>query len=189
MTIVSAVVHGGVGVWLSCSRTLCSSCGSIILSFFVLLCALLLHRDHQSLGKLGVVREVITKTCHGSGTTSVTTSKHIIDHTVGTISGCTTHITIAFALENWGSEQDIGDHGNTKRHVQEATVVTLVGIVDQGLKLGDVFRVGKVDHIDGDVVQFEVLSESFELTLLFDERVSTEDDDSRLRVLVHSVLQ
>ena len=68
-------------------------------------------------------------------------------------------------------------------------VVILVRAVDESLKLGNVVGVGEVNHINSDVVLTKTLSKTFVFFLLFYERMSTEDDDSWLSVLVHSVLQ
>jgi len=68
-------------------------------------------------------------------------------------------------------------------------VITLVAAIDQGLELGNIFRVRKVDDINCDVVLSETLAKFLVLILLLLEWVATEDDDARLLVLVHSVLQ
>ena len=69
------------------------------------------------------------------------------------------------------------------------TVVVLVRAVDEGLQLGNVVRIGEVNHIDSDVVLTKTLSKAFVVFLLFRKRMSTEDDDSGLRILVHTVLE
>ena len=68
-------------------------------------------------------------------------------------------------------------------------IVVLVSAVNERLQLGHVVRVGEVDHIDSNVVLTKALSKTFVFFLLFQKRMSTEDDDSRLSILVHSVLQ
>ena len=68
-------------------------------------------------------------------------------------------------------------------------VVTLVAAFNQGLELGNVVGVREVDDIDGDVVLPETPAKFLVLILLLLEWVATEDDDARLLVLVHSVLQ
>ena len=67
-------------------------------------------------------------------------------------------------------------------------VVILIRAVNESLKLGNVVRVGEVNHINSDVVLTETLSKTFVFFLLFQKRMSTKDDDSRLSILVHSVL-
>lgn len=69
------------------------------------------------------------------------------------------------------------------------TVVVLVRRLDQGLELGDVVRVCKVDHINGDIVLPESLSKALKLGELLLKRVTAEDDNTGLGVLVHSVLE
>ena len=68
-------------------------------------------------------------------------------------------------------------------------VVVLVCCVYESLKLRNIVRVGEVDHIDSNVVLTKALSKTFVFFLLFEERMSTEDNDSRLSILVHPVLK
>ena len=68
-------------------------------------------------------------------------------------------------------------------------VVILARAVDECLKLGNVVGVGEVNHINSDVVLTQTLTKALVFFLLFQKRMSTEDDDSRLSILVHSVLQ
>ena len=67
-------------------------------------------------------------------------------------------------------------------------VVILVRTVNECLKFGNVVGVSEVNHINSDVVLTETLSKTFVFFLLFQKRMSTKDDDSRLSILVHSVL-
>ena len=68
-------------------------------------------------------------------------------------------------------------------------VVILVRTVNECLKFGYVVGVGEVNHINSDVVLTKTLSKTFVFFLFFEERMSTEDNDSRLSILVHSVLK
>jgi len=68
-------------------------------------------------------------------------------------------------------------------------VVVLVRGFDEGLELGHVVRVSKVDHIDSNIVLPEALTEAFKFRLFFLKWVPTEDDNARLGILVHSVLE
>ena len=69
------------------------------------------------------------------------------------------------------------------------TIVVLVCSIDQGLQFRYIVRVGKVDNINGNVVLSKALAKSLKLHLLLLEWVTAENDDSRLRVLVHTMFQ
>lgn len=68
-------------------------------------------------------------------------------------------------------------------------VVVLVCCLNQSLKFRHVVGVRKVDYINRDIVLSETFAELFEFGLLFVKRVATEYDNSRLGILVDSVLQ
>ena len=69
------------------------------------------------------------------------------------------------------------------------TVVVLVSCLNQSLKFGNIVWVSEVDHINGNIVLSQSLSETFILNELLLEWMSAEDDYSRLGILVHSMLK
>ena len=68
-------------------------------------------------------------------------------------------------------------------------IVVLVCSLDQGLQLGHIFRVRKVDHIDGNIILSKSLAQTLVIRLIFFKGVATENYDARLGILVHSVLK
>ena len=68
-------------------------------------------------------------------------------------------------------------------------IVVLIGTVNEGLKLWYIIRVSKIDHIDSHVILSEAFAETLKLDLLLIEWVSTENDDARFRILIHTMFE
>lgn len=142
------------------------------------------------MSQLWVVLEIDSELVHTTGSARAS-GCHINDHTIGTISSCCTSTcsAVIVTLEDRRGEENICDHRDAHGHIQEMAVVILARAVNECLKLGNVVGVGEVNHINSDVVLTQTLTKALVFFLLFQERMSTEDDDSRLSILVHSVLQ
>lgn len=143
---------------------------------------ILFHRDLHGISHLRVhvwvVAAVLCKSvCYGLSDVSG--------------SAITSHLHIAgvVTLEDGRGDQYISDHGDANWDVHEVAVVTVVGTLYQGLKLRYVVRVGKVDHIDANIVSLESLAEVLALRQVLVNRVTDEDNDSLPLRLVHSVLK
>ena len=129
-----------------------------LIGVLVLSRSLLVHRDPQGLGQLRVVLKIDAKLTDTAGSAWPTT-EHISHHTIGAIGGsCSPSCAIVVTLENGRCEEHVSDHGDAHRHVKKVAVVALVRGVNKRLEFWHVVRVGKVDHIDSNIVLSEALA-------------------------------
>lgn len=115
----------------------------------------LLHRETDGHGKLRVhigVDAVCSKII-GTGTTSSSSCSR-------------THIV---TLKDWRGNQNIGDVGDTLRHIKEVTrrsiLSTLVCCLNKSLKSGNVVTMRKVNDIDRNIVLLKAHAQVFEVLL------------------------
>lgn len=69
------------------------------------------------------------------------------------------------------------------------TVARVVRRSDKSLKLGHIFRIGKIDNINRHIVSLKSLAKVLALLESFGERVAHESDHALPLLLVHAVLE